>query len=244
MPNFDNALRTLKGTPSWAHPKGHTQRAHGRQAGKPAAGVLAVLTLACLGLTACGGSSGSSTNAAATGAAATSTAGGSTGTTTSTSGSSTQGSGPRTGSPRSSAIRECLQKNGVTLPTRTPGSGGTAGGGGAFRAGGGAGGPQLPKGMTRAQFEAALKKCGGGNFGRGFGRPSSGPNGVNNPVFRQALAKYAECLRQNGVNIPAPNTSGKGSIFSTKGLNPSSPQFRAATMKCRGTLIGAFRRKP
>lgn len=29
------AARTLKGTPSRAHPEGHTQRAHGRQAGKP-----------------------------------------------------------------------------------------------------------------------------------------------------------------------------------------------------------------
>jgi hypothetical protein len=100
--------------------------------------------------------------------------------------------------------------------------------------------------VTRAQYEAALKKCGGGNFaGAGVGR-SGGPGfgRANSPVFRQALAKYATCLRQNGVNIPAPNTSGNGPIFSTKGLNPSSPQFRAATMKCRGTLIGAFRRPP
>ena len=30
--------------------------------------------------------------------------------------------------------------------------------------GGAAGGPQLPKGVTRAQYEAAIKKCGGGGL--------------------------------------------------------------------------------
>jgi hypothetical protein len=130
-------------------------------------------------------------------------------------------------------MRECLQKNGITLPKRTPGSG-SAGGRGAFLRGG-TGGAQLPKGVTRAQYEAALKKCGGRPF-------TGGGRQINSPVFRQALTKYAACLRQNGVNLPAPDTSGNGPIFDTKGINTSSPQFRAASMKCRGALIGAFRR--
>lgn len=227
MPNFDNALRTLKGTPSRV------------QAGKSAAGVFVMLVLACLGLTACGGSSGSTTTATAAGSAATSAAG------TSTHGGSTTGS-PSTASPatvngrqRFSAIRECLRKNGVTLPQRTPGSGGP-GTGRAFPGAGG--GPVLPKGMTRSQFEAALKKCGGSNFGAREGRPGTGFRSVGSPAFKQALAKYAECLRQNGINLPAPNTSGKGPIFSTKGVDTTSPQFRAATMKCRASLVSALRR--
>lgn len=229
MPNFDNALRTLKDKPSRV------------QAGKPAAGVLAILMLACFGLTACGGSSGSSTNAASAGSAATGASG------TSTQGSSTTGSSstasPATGSGRQrfSAVRECLQKNGVTLPQRTPGSGGPAAGG-AFPGAGG--GPALPKGMTRSQFEAALKKCGGSNFGARGGRPGAGFRRVSSPAFKQALTKYAECLRQNGINLPAPNTSGKGPVFSTKGIDTASPKFRAATMKCRANLVSALRQPP
>jgi hypothetical protein len=93
--------------------------------------------------------------------------------------------------------------------------------------------------MTPAQYQAALRKCGGG---AGFFAGGAGSRGINSPVFRQALAKYATCLRQNGVNIPAPNTSGKGPIFNTKGLNPSNPQFKTAAMKCRPALAGLFRR--
>jgi hypothetical protein len=236
MPTIENALRTLKGIPSGAHPKG------ARQAGRPAAGVLAILTLASVGLAACGGSSsGTASNASAA-------PGGASRTTTSTTGGSSpttatsQPGAPATAQSRFPVIRTCLQKNGITLPPPT--RGGSAGGLGAFLRAGGAGGPRLPKGVTRAQFQAALKKCGAGNVVRAFGPNGPGSRPAGNPVFRQALSKYAECLRQNGVKLPAPDTSGKGPIFSTKGLNTSSPQFRAATMKCRATLIGAFRRLP
>jgi hypothetical protein len=200
---------------------------------KPAAAALVILLLACIGLAACGGSSSTSTS---TNAAATAASGTSSTATTSTGASSTPGTGR--GSARFAATRECLQKNGVTLPKRTPGSGG-----GAFLGAGG--GPALPKGMTRAQFEAALRKCGGGDFGARFGGAGrAGFRRINSPAFRQSLTKYAACLRQNGINLPAPNTSGKGPIFSTKGIVTTSPQFRAATMKCRASLVTAFRRPP
>jgi hypothetical protein len=129
-------------------------------------------------------------------------------------------------------MRECLQKNGITLPKRTPGS--RPGGG--FPGVGAGGGPQLPAGVTRAQYEAALKKCGGHVFTGGAGRR------LNSPVFKAALAKYGECLRQNGIKLPAPNTSGNGPIFNTKGIDTSSSQFKTAATKCRSALVGAFRR--
>jgi hypothetical protein len=189
---------------------------------KPAAMAVAlVLLLACLGLAACGGSSKSSSTS--TNASATTTTTGATG-----------AKGPNAG--RFAALRECLQKNGITLPKRTPGQR-RPGGAGGFLGGGaaGAGGPGLPKGVTRAQYEAAIKKCGGGSFaGRGAR--------FNSPVYKAALAKFATCLNQNGVKVPAPNTSGTGPVFDTKGINTSSAQFKTAESKCRSDLIGAFRR--
>jgi hypothetical protein len=244
MPNFDDVPRPVKGTDTMQStspkdPSKRNDRARRRaSARKRAPGVFVILVLACLGMTACGGSSGSSSNAAATAATTTT---GSTGTTstgaTSTGGSSPQGAAPGAVGKRFGAIRECLQKNGVTLPHRTPGSGAPGGGfPGAGR------GSALPKGMTRAQFEAVLKKCGGDNFGARSGRAGRpGSRRPNSPAFRAALTKYAACLRQNGIDIPAPNTSGKGPIFSTKGIDTSSAKFRAATLKCRASLVGALR---
>jgi hypothetical protein len=197
---------------------------------KPAAAAVLVLLLACIGLAACGSSSKSSS--ASTNASAATTTTGAAGAT----GARGQGAG------RFAALRECLQKNGITLPKRTPGQRrpGGAGGAGGFLGGGtgGAGGPQLPKGVTRAQYEAALKKCGGGNFA------SRGGSRFKSPAFKAALAKFATCLNQNGVKVPAPNTSGTGPVFDTKGINTSSAQFKAAEAKCQSDLSGAFRRGP
>jgi hypothetical protein len=202
---------------------------------KPAASAAAVLVLllACLGLAACGSSSGSSSSTASTSASTTTTG-------------AAGAKGPNSG--RFAAMRECLQKNGVTLPAfkpgqhgqpqargqrRPPGAGGFLGGGS-----GGTGGPSLPKGVTRAQYEAALKKCGGGNFaGRGGGGAR-----FKSPAFQAALAKFAACLRENGVNVPAPNTSGNGPVFDTKGIDTSSAKFKAAEAKCQSDLRTAFRR--
>jgi hypothetical protein len=47
-------------------------------------------------------------------------------------------------------------------------------------------------------------------------------------------------MRANGVNLPAPNTSGKGPVFNTSGLNVSSAQLNAAQAKCSSALQGAF----
>ena len=47
-------------------------------------------------------------------------------------------------------------------------------------------------------------------------------------------------MRENGVNVPKPNTSGNGPVFDTRGLNTQSAAFRTAQSKCRGDLPGAF----
>jgi hypothetical protein len=208
---------------------------------RPLALALAAGAVGALTLSACGGgssgnaSTGTGTNAAATSATAGSgdtgkPAGKSGGGTTAPSEHPRSGSGATGGAGargRFGAVRACLQRNGVKLPTRP--------GGGLFL-----GGASLPKGASRAQLQAAMRTCLGG---RGFfagGGPGAFRRRTASPRFRQALSAFAACLRQNGIAVPAPNTSGGGPVFSTKGLDTSSPKFRAATAKCRSTLIGAF----
>jgi len=204
----------------------------------PVIGILAILALACVGLTACGGSPKAS-NAAATSSTSASTA---------TSGSSARPapSAPSAVRPRVGVVRECLKKNGITLPNQPNAAGGPPVGGVLL-------GRKLPKGVTRAQFQAALQKCAPGRVAGGTpgrvasgtpGRVAGGTPGFRGPgaaKFKDALAKFAACLRQNGVSVPTPNTSGHGPVFSTKGLQTNSPKFREAAAKCRSVLLGAFR---
>jgi hypothetical protein len=136
------------------------------------------------------------------------------------------------------ALRECLQKAGITLPKRTPGQHP----GGGFLGGAGGASVKLPGGVTRAQYEAAIKKCGGFAGGGRFG--GAGGARFKSTAFKQALAKFATCLRENGVKVPAPNTSGKGPIFDTKGIDTSSAQFRAAETKCSAILRSTFKPQP
>jgi hypothetical protein len=174
---------------------------------KPAAAALALALLCGLLLAACGGGSSTSTSSASSTKA------------------STNGRGQFAA--RAAALRTCLKKEGITLPERKPGKTGGQRPGGPFGAGGagGTGGFQLPKGVTREKLQAALKKCGGGNFARGGQRFGGARNA-------QALAKFATCMRSNGVKLPAPNTSGKGPIFDTKGIDTTSSAFKQADAKC------------
>lgn len=203
----------------------------------PAATAALVLLVTCLGLAACGSSSKSSTTGTSA-AASTSTSGSG----SSAPGSASTPSGARGNGAfgkRFAAVRECLAKNGITLPKRPSGGGSPQrrGGAGGFL-GGGASTPPLPKGVTRAKYEAVLKKCGGNFAGAGA---SAGAARFKSPAFKAALTKFASCLRENGVKLPPPNTSGTGPIFNTKGINTASAQFKAAESKCSSALRGAFR---
>jgi hypothetical protein len=206
---------------------------------------LALMLLACAGLTACGSSSSNTSSTAANAAATSTPAQGSAAPATKTSGAGATGTTPTTppgapaGASRFAAVRECLAKNGVTLPARPRG-----GAPGALLGGAPASGDfKLPKGMTSAQYQELLKKCGGGGFRPGNFRPGEGGarRAFNSARFRQAITSFAACLRQSGINIPAPNTSGKGPVFSTKGIDTASPQFKQAELKCRPALLAGLR---
>jgi hypothetical protein len=179
---------------------------------------IALVIAASVVLAACGGSS-TSTAASKTAASKTTAA---------------------SGSRSVSALRECLKKQGVTLPQRKPGKPGQQGAPGAgglpFGGGESGGARQLPSGVSREKFEAAIKKC-GGVAGRGAG----GFRGLTSPTAQKSLAKFASCMRENGVDLPTPNTSGKGPVFNTKGINTKSAAFTAASKKCSSLL--QFRRR-
>jgi hypothetical protein len=138
-----------------------------------------------------------------------------------------------------SGLRECLKKNGVVLPTFTPGQGPTGATGTTghhfFRFGAGAGAI-----TERAKLSAALQKCGSGRAG--FFRGGTQPGGFrSNPAYQAGLTKFAACMREHGVNLAAPNTSGTGPVFSTKGINRQSSTFMQADSKCRPLLSGIYR---
>lgn len=177
---------------------------------RAAIALFAVVILAVT-LAACGGSSSS-------GSGATNSA-----STTKQAGSS---------SSRFASLRACLQKEGINLPSTPSGGSGRPGSGGPPS--GGQGGFKLPEGVSRTKFQEAIKKCGGGGFAGGA-RP-----GFNSSSAKAALTKYAACMRENGVNLPTPNTNGKGPVFNTKGINTSSETFKTAQKKCQSDLKGAF----
>jgi hypothetical protein len=89
------------------------------------------------------------------------------------------------------------------------------------------------------------KAAKGSNAGRlergGLAKSPAGKSPVATPAAKQAFTKFATCMRANGVNFPLPNTSGKGPIFSAKGLDIRSAKFKAGEVKCRGDLLHAFR---
>jgi hypothetical protein len=118
---------------------------------------------------------------------------------------------------RLAAMRACLQQHGVA-PSKGAGEG-------------------LPKAVTQAQYQAAVKKC-GGLLGGGFANTPR----FNSPQFKRALAIFAACLRQHGVKAPASSSTANGPVFDAAHVNTASAQFKAAQSKCSVQLRGALRR--
>jgi hypothetical protein len=96
--------------------------------------------------------------------------------------------------------------------------------------GGGRGRFRPPAGVSATQFQEALKKCGRGNAG--------GAARFNSPTAKAALTKFVACMGENGVKLPAPNTSGNGPVFNTTGINTTSSTFKSAQSKCQSALQG------
>ncbi|HLI33309.1 MAG TPA: hypothetical protein VKU89_11340 [Solirubrobacteraceae bacterium] len=195
---------------------------------KPLAAALALALGAAVALAACGGSSAA--RAARTTVAATDALGGS------------GQLGARSG--RYAALRECMAKNGISLPASPHANGTRPGASGLF------GQSHLhqhalqpPAGVSQSVFEAALRRCRADAPGRSAARADALAL-LKSAAFKKRLDEFATCMRSHGIALGAPNTSGKGSIFATRGLDTASAAFRSAVTSCRadlGSELGAER---
>ncbi len=101
---------------------------------------------------------------------------------------------------------------------------------------------QLPKGMTRAQFAEALRAAAAASTATASATGQSAPTTpFTSPRFHAVLVRFAACLRQNGINVGEPNTSGKGPVFDTKGHQHRQPPVQSGEAKCRSTLLVGLR---
>jgi hypothetical protein len=92
----------------------------------------------------------------------------------------------------------------------------------------------------------ALTACGGSSTtstGKAVGgQPANGPSSSvraghsKTATVRQALTKFAACLRQAGVDIPLSQNSRGSTALNIKGINTSSARFKTAWVKCRGAV--------
>jgi hypothetical protein len=170
--------------------------------GKAASTMLAVLVSVLL-LVACGESSkGTSTGAAGTSSSTPSTGASTTPTTNSTFNPAIED--------RLAAFRECMGRNGIHLPETKPGQS-----------------LQLPSGVSHSRYEIASLKC---RNELGSVAPPATASKPITPRARQALIKFVECMRANGIKLPKPNPSRP--LYYPGGVNLASPQFAAAERKC------------
>jgi hypothetical protein len=211
-----------------------------------AAAATGIALLAAAALAACGGSSsGSGTNQSAN---------------TTTPASATGASGTANTAASRTALEKCLKSHGVAVPTFAGrpggfgpsgrfGASGRAGSGAFFRRLGASGrfgstGASGPGGFLggNSKRAAAFKACGadfGGGFGGGFAGPGATAGGgfnVSTAAGRAAVTKFVACVRQHGYDIPNPNLSGTGAVYTSTEVNRSNPKFISASNACASLL--------
>ena len=89
-----------------------------------------------------------------------------------------------------------------------------------------------------AQFQAAAKAC------RSLAPPKLAPSPALRAKMQEDALKFSRCMRAHGVpNFPEPNFSGGAVRLRLKagganGIDPASPQFRAAQKACQSIAPG------
>jgi hypothetical protein len=108
---------------------------------------------------------------------------------------------------------QCMRQNGVDIPDR-PGQGGAA----------------ALQDIDRAKLQTAIKAC------QKFQQAAVGNlSSSQRQSFQDAFTKFASCMRQHGVELPAPGTGG-GPPAGGARIDLSDPKVKAATTACRSML--------
>lgn len=112
--------------------------------------------------------------------------------------------------PQDAALKfaQCMRQNGVDMPD--PSSSGR------FQIKANAG--------NREKVQAAMKKC--QHFMQGGGRLGN----PDDPKVRDQMLKFAQCMREHGVDVPDPQPGGGIQLKVNKG---SEAKFRAAQKACQ-----------
>jgi hypothetical protein len=108
-------------------------------------------------------------------------------------------------------LRECLEEQGFD------GEGGPPGGG--------------PPGGNDPDFREALEKCGVDPSQR-----PGGPGGRGGAPMRESIEGFVACVRENGYDLPDPNTTGDGPVFDPQQVDQNDPAFQEASKKCQDEL--------
>lgn len=122
---------------------------------------------------------------------------------------------------------ECLRKQGIELPDPTVNADGEVT----------LGRPQNLPDIDRDKFEAAQKACGEPPAGV----TTAAEDMLANPEFQDAALKFAQCMREQGVDVPDPDFSkvgsGAGGLFG--GMDRDDPKVAAAIEKCQQVFADA-----
>jgi hypothetical protein len=147
------------------------------------------------------------------------------GTTSSAKGS---GSSNGSGSGNPTAFSECMRSHGVpNFPD--PDSQGHI-----KITGGVSNGKTFGVDTNSPQFKAADRAC------RKL-QPNGGkPSAAQQAKEQQAMLKFAQCMRSHGVpKFPDPNAGGLLTLGNKSGIDPNTPQFKAAQQTCRKLVPGS-----
>jgi hypothetical protein len=101
--------------------------------------------------------------------------------------------------------------------------------------GGGGGGGQAPEAGDFEEIQDAMEAC------RDLLPQDLGPGDISpeqQAEFQDALLHYAQCMRDNGIEMPDPEFGEGGQVFQIggPGMDPEDPDFQAADEACRHFL--------